>query len=178
MLPGTAEGGGCTVVSRSVALAAGGFTTMGLVAVSLAGFTSPVAPVLPLAVVLLGAGGVPLTVQVTVWPTGTALPAVQAVVDWPIVHAPIVTPAGSPETVHDVPATAAAVPLLVQVKLPLYGLPAVAVPGRPPRLMPRSGAGTGVTAVETLAVLLALLLSAVEVAMVEVIPIGPVAGAV
>lgn len=62
--------------------------------------------------------GVPLTAQVTICPAGTASPATQG--DPPLrVQAPTVTPVGNPLSVQVVAVAAAAVPILLQVKLPV-----------------------------------------------------------
>jgi hypothetical protein len=90
-----------------------------MVAVLFAAFESSVAPVVPVTVDEPAAVGVPLTWQVTVAPTGTALPATHAALPGLMEHAPCVTPAGRPVTAQEVPLTALARPWLLQVKLPL-----------------------------------------------------------
>ena len=61
----------------------------------------------------------PETVQLTVCPTATALPATQALLAGLIVQLPTLTPAGKPLVIVQVVAPlAAAVPALLQVKLP------------------------------------------------------------
>ena len=61
-------------------------------AVLLAGLASPVAPVLPVSVTAPTELGVPLTVQVTLAPAGTASPADQAALAGLMRHAPWLTP--------------------------------------------------------------------------------------
>lgn len=90
------------------------------VSVLLAALLSCVAPVVPVTVLSPAAVGVPATAQVTVAPAGTGLPAVQLVPDGLMVQVPaVITPVGNPVTPHCVPAPASALPMLVQLKLPL-----------------------------------------------------------
>ena len=93
---------------------------MACVVLLLAGLLSCVAPVVPVTVLSPAAVGVPATAQVTVAPAGTGLPAVQLVPDGLMVQVPaVITPVGNPVTPHCVPAPASALPMLVQLKLPL-----------------------------------------------------------
>ncbi|MFX0590881.1 hypothetical protein ACOARS_12220, partial [Glaesserella parasuis] len=78
-----------------------------------------VAPVLPVSATAPTELGVPLTVQVTLAPAGTASPADQAALEGLMRQAPWLTPGGSPVTAHEVPADASAEPWFLQTKLPL-----------------------------------------------------------
>lgn len=89
------------------------------VAVLLAGLPSFVALVTPVTVARPAVVGVPDTAHDTVWLTGTLAPAVHALLDGLMVQAPTVTPAGKPVTPHAVPAVASALPVLVQLKVPV-----------------------------------------------------------
>ena len=73
-------------------------------------FGSFVAPVLPMTVEVAAVAGVPDTVQVTVCPTGTVEPWIQAAATGLIVHPVNATPAGSPATEHVALVAAAVAP--------------------------------------------------------------------
>jgi hypothetical protein len=132
------------------------------VAVSLPGFVSLVAPVATEAVVLPVVVGVPETGHEIDAPMASEATGVSGV------HAPTVTPGGSPLTAHETPRPAAvADALFVHLTTPAYGTPTVAVAGRPVR----SGATSDpVTLIAVLAVLLATVASLVA-------PVEPLIGA-
>ena len=89
--------------------------------------TSLVAPVVAVTVEVPDTVGVPLTGQLMLAPAATVAGGAGE-------HVPTVTPAGKPETVQVAfSALAAAAPLLVHLTVPLYGVPTVAVVGRPLR---------------------------------------------
>lgn len=139
--------------SKEMAIS-GRVVVIALVVVLLAVLMSFVAPVVPVTVTGPAVVGVPATVQVTVCPTGTLVPGNHSLFAGLIVQAPTVTPEGRPLTPHSVPATASALPALVQLKLPVYGTPTDAVAGKPARETPMSGA---VVPILKVAVLLAAL---------------------
>lgn len=87
--------------------------------------TSLVAPVVTAAVVVPLVVGVPLTVQLMLFPAGT-------VAGGEGVHAPTVTPGGKPDMAQlAFVALAVADTLLVHRIVPVYGVPTVAVSGSP-----------------------------------------------
>ena len=97
-------------------------------AVLLAALPSLVAPVVPVNVLEPTVVGVPDTVQVTVAPAATVAGTVG--------EHDVVSPGGRPLTAHDaVVALTAGAAALVQLNVPLYGTPILAVVGKPTRLM-------------------------------------------
>lgn len=75
-------------------------------------------PPVPISSDLPGTVGLPLTGQVTVWPSGMLPGDVQGVPLGLMVQAPMVNPLGKPVTVQGA-ASASAVPLFSQVNVPL-----------------------------------------------------------
>ena len=97
-------------------------------ALLLAALPSLVAPVVPVKVLEPTAVGVPDTVQVMFDPGATVEGGTGA-------HE-VVNPAGKPLTAHEaLVALTAGAAALVQLNVPLYGTPTLAVVGKPARLM-------------------------------------------